>query len=46
VVERIWQICTEQIRVLLGEPAPTTAAQRRQADAGVDRFWQAYRSDR
>jgi AcrR family transcriptional regulator len=32
-----------QIRVLLGEPAPSTAAQRRQADAGVDRFWQAYR---
>ena len=25
--------------------APSTAAQRRQADAGVDRFWQAYQSD-
>jgi AcrR family transcriptional regulator len=33
-----------QIRVLLGEPAPSAAAQRRQADAGVDRFWQAYRA--
>ena len=34
-----------QIRVLIGEPPPSTAAQRRQADAGVDRFWQAYQSD-
>ena len=34
-----------QIRVLLGESPPSTAAQRRQADAGVDRFWQAYQSD-
>ena len=31
-----------QIRVLLGEPPPSAAAQRRQADAAVDRFWQAY----
>jgi AcrR family transcriptional regulator len=32
-----------QIRVLLGEPVPSAAALRRQADEGVDWFWRARR---
>jgi AcrR family transcriptional regulator len=35
-----------QIRVLLGEPVPPKAMLDRQADAGIERFWETYAVER